>query len=68
MSVFKIELIRDYIAERRMSKATFCGGCGISVGTLNKILGGGINISIATLFKIAEVMRVDVREFFGDDT
>ena len=64
-STVKIELIKNFMLENRISKAKFCKMCKISPSTLNKILTNNDNFGIIALFKIARVVNVKIYQMFN---
>ena len=61
----KIEKIKNFILENKISKTKFCKMCNISTSTLNKILTNDDNFGIIALFKIAKVMKVQIFQMFN---
>jgi len=53
-----------YLEENKLSKAQFCKQCDISVGTLNKLLGGSMNIRVSIVFKVASFTKISSDDLF----
>lgn len=64
-NTIKIEKIKSFILENKISKAKFCKMCNISTSTLNKILTNDDNFGIIALFKIARVIKIQVSHMFN---
>ena len=63
---FKKEIIESYLKANKISKTKFCKLCGISYCTLEKIRNNK-NYRIGALFKIANVVKIQVYQMFGKD-
>ena len=59
-NLIKIEIIKDYIGQNKLSKTKFAEMCKLSVNTLNKILNNQTNVYVIALFKIAKVLNMPV--------
>ena len=58
MSGVRTELITDYMEENKLSKNAFCKLCGVSVGTLNKILSNDCGrVRITAIIKINRLLK-----------
>lgn len=64
---FKTEIIENYLKENKMSKTEFCKLCGISQGTLSRIINNG-NYRIDALFKISRVVKIQVYKMLKERT
>ena len=64
-NTIKIEIIKNFMLKRGISKTKFCKMCKISPSTLNKILSNDDNFYIIALFKIAKVIKVKVYQMFN---
>lgn len=47
---------------KNLSVSSFAKDCGISATTLNKVLSGSDQVSLKTLFKIANTMGVTIKK------
>lgn len=63
---FKKEIIENYLEAYKISKTKFCKLCGISYRTLENILNNK-NYRIIALFKIANVVKIQVHQMFSKD-
>lgn len=61
-----IEKINLLLTKLNMSKRDFAKGIGVSEVTVQKILNNQQSIKVETLQKIANVLGVDIREFFEE--
>lgn len=62
--IINTDLIKNYMKENKLTKSDFCKLCGLSNGSLNKVLNGNLNIFISTLFKISITINVKFSEIF----
>ena len=60
------EIIDNYLKENKLSKTKFCKVCGISRGTLEKVMKNE-NVRITVLFKIARVLNVPIHQLFREE-
>jgi len=58
--------ILEFMAENALSKTQFCKLCGISAGTLNKMLGGNSKIQISIIVKIVKLLDISVCDLWAD--
>ncbi len=61
----KIEIIKNFMIENKISKTKFCKMCKITLNTLNKIMANDFNFEIIALFKIAKVIKIQVYQMFN---
>ena len=59
-----IELIENYIKDKRLTKKQFCSLCNISYGTLNKLIKGQTNIRIRAIIKIVKTIGTNLSSLF----
>ncbi len=64
-NTIKVEIIKKFMMENKISKRKFCKMCKISFSTLNKIMSKDDNFRITTLFKIARVIKIQVYQMFN---
>ncbi len=65
VNVVDVWKIREYMWENKLTKQEFANMCGISTDILRKILKGYINFRISAIFKIARVMKIEVKDLFN---
>lgn len=53
-----VKLIKNYIKKNKLSQKEFCELCGISVGTLKRLIGGKSNMRLPSLLKVRRVLGV----------
>lgn len=58
---YKTELILNYMKENNLSKTAFSKKCGINPQILNKILNNQLNFGCDALFKVARVLKLQIR-------
>ncbi len=63
----KTELILNFIKKNNLTKSKFCNICKINTDTLNRILSKTRNYRLSALFKIAKVIKIEVRDLFYDE-
>ena len=63
--LIKAEIIERYLQENNISKTKFCKLCKINIKTLNKILSNNTNFELIALFRIANVINVQVYQMFN---
>ncbi len=61
-----VQLIKNYLKNRGLTRTHFCKECKISIVDFNKILTESTNIKLVVLFKIAQLMGVPVLKLFID--
>jgi len=66
MVEYKIDLIKKYLEEQNLSKEEFCQKIDISVEDLDKILNNEVDISVLTLFNVANGMGLDLIDIIVD--
>ncbi|MBQ8211115.1 MAG: helix-turn-helix transcriptional regulator [Treponema sp.] len=59
---FKVDVIKKYMVDNKLSKSKFCKKCNIGMKTLNKVLNCDYSLRMSKLFKIAKAMNVHVLE------
>ena len=62
---YNVEIIKNYIAKNRLTKAEFCKRCKISCKTLNKILSRKCNIQLRVICSILEEVKCSAFDFLG---
>lgn len=62
--IVNTQKIIEYIDVNNLTKTDFCKLCKISISTFNRILSGK-DFYLATLFKIAKIMQVNVCNLFN---
>jgi transcriptional regulator with XRE-family HTH domain len=58
--------IFTFMEENKLSKAQFCKRCGISVGTLNRLLGGSMKVRVSIIIKIASFTKISSDNLYID--
>ncbi|MBR2614659.1 MAG: helix-turn-helix transcriptional regulator [Clostridia bacterium] len=58
------KIIYDFMKKENLTKTQFCKKCNISLFTFNKLVSQQTNFSLTTIFKIARVMNVSIKDFF----
>lgn len=61
---FNTKIIEEYLLNNNMSKKQFCKLCKINSCVLDKIADGNYNIKIDTLFKIINILNIEIHELF----
>ncbi len=64
-NVININLIIDYMLKHNLSKRKFCKLCGIGVSIFDKIINNDLYFGIKSLFKIADVLDIEIYELFN---
>lgn len=54
MGKYNTQLVKDFLNNNHISKASFCRQCGICLETLNQFLNGADSIGIIALVKISK--------------
>lgn len=62
--LINIDLINDFIKEKKLTKKTFCRLCKISRYILNKIYNDNVSVGIKSIFKIARTINVEISKLF----
>lgn len=62
--IIKTEVIENYLKDNKLSKTKFCKMCKISLSTFHKAMSNNLNFGIVAMFKMARVMRVELKELF----
>lgn len=62
--VVNVQMIKQFIEQKALSKTHFCKLCKISVSTLNRIYCGK-DFNLLALFRVVKVMGVRVCELFN---
>ena len=62
----KIDLIKKFMKENKLSIKSFSKDCGIGIGSLRYILSDKCNFCFKNLIKIARVMNIDFRKLLKD--
>lgn len=62
--IFNTEIILIFLKQNNLSKNAFCKLCKINPSVLNKILNQQTNFRTLSVFKIARVMNIHVKELF----
>ena len=66
MNIIKTELITNYIKSHKLTIKEFCMRCKISTNIYYKIINNKINIKINNLFKIANLLKIDVYQLLNE--
>lgn len=61
-NLIKTELITDYITKNKLTKTKFCKLCNISYSVYVKIMSNQYNFCIVSLFKIAKLLNIEVKD------
>lgn len=56
------KLLLEFMKAKKLTRQNFAKACGISITTLKKALSGSDQVSLKTLFKIANTMGVTIKE------
>lgn len=64
MKAVYVDVIKNYIKEKGLTKKEFCKSCGISSYALSNILKSNAK-RLSPLLKIAKTMDVDLKTLFG---
>lgn len=56
------KLLLKFMKTKNLSVSSFAKDCGISITTLKKALSGSDQVSLKSLFKIANTMGVTIKE------
>ncbi len=59
-----VQKIKQFMAKNHFSQVVFAEKCGMSAGTLRKILNGSSTYKLEHLLDIASYMKVHIKELF----
>lgn len=62
----KVDLIKNYIKENKLSQKEFAKICGINIWNLRAVLCGHVDFDVMYLVKIARVMNLRLSDMFND--
>ena len=65
-TIFRIDLIENFIEKKHWSKVQFCVACGVSPVELDKILSGDEDLFVACAGRISKCLGVKVENLFED--
>lgn len=57
-----VQKIKEFMAAKKLSQMAFSEQCGMSVGTMRKILSGNSTYKLEHILDIATVMKVQIKE------
>ena len=63
-NTINVEIVKNFMQGKNISKSKFCKMCKISPSTLNKIMTNDDSFRIIALFKIARVINIQVHQMF----
>lgn len=61
---FNVELVKEYMREKGISRARFCKEFKVSVPTLKLLFAGNSNVGILSIYKIARYMGKELKDMF----
>ena len=60
---YNLNLINEYLAEKKITKVDFCKKCDIPKEDLTKIYANDFDVSITTLYKIVKFLNIKANDF-----